>query len=888
MSASREVRCESAAVATRGGWIAAIALCAAWTLGCPAEEGPSAQDASLLDEAGRPIDASVADGAPALVDGGGTEPGACEALSSERCGCASADEVGARRCAADGSGWSSCECERYGIAIAVSPSGSDDAAGTLEAPYRTLARAKARLAELVAAGLPEGGAVVWLRAGTYALDAPLVLGAAESGTAERPVVVRGYPGEVARISGGAALEPSAFHPVSSDDPLYDRLPAEARDAVRAISLRDAGITDLGELTSRGFQGEAARGPLELFVGGRAMTLARWPDAGENTFQTDLEAADAIDLHGETTPSVAGHYVKTGTSDGVSAFTRDGLVDGHAYHLYRHTWTYEGSRYTAWFLTTAESGYPSSSAGPGFYRYDARLGPLEAGGGAVGSVLVQDPAGINHGFAQVASATDGRTFRYAGDRPSRWADVGEVWFHGFWRYAWADQHLRAAAIDTGSRTVTLASPSGYGIAAGQPFYAYNIPEELTEPGEYYVERASGTLYLWPPPGFAEADVSVSMVNEALVQLDGARFVTLQDLTLELGRGRLVELRAGEHDRLVGLTLENAGTSAARITGHDHLVRACRIRGTGNGGVIADAGTRRTLTAGNVVIEQSDFRDLSRWEWTYRPAVRLAGHGNVVRHNRMSELPHSAIYYTGSGHLIELNEIDHVCRYSSDAGAIYGGRDWGARGIVIRHNFIHDLRTFFDGYGVQGIYLDDCLSGVRVDGNVLYRIADYGIQHGGGRDTIMVGNVIARSGGALVADRRCATSLDRGVPNDTPGDGWNLLEKLRDVGYQEEPWASTYPECAAIPDDWAAISSPPSHWLEPEGSVYSRNVSWENDTSVTGTPETFAAYAERADDLDGVDPRFVDEASLDLALSPDSPALALPGWEPIPFSEIGIRP
>jgi hypothetical protein len=38
----------------------------------------------------------------------------------------------------------------------------------------------------------------------------------------------------------------------------------------------------------------------------------------------------------------------------------------------------------------------------------------------------------------------------------------------------------------------------------------------------------------------------------------------------------------------------------------------------------------------------------------------------------------------------------------------------------------------------------------------------------------------------------------------------------------------------------------------------------------------------------DPLFVDEAALNMNLRPDSPALAIPGFKPIPFNRIGVRP
>jgi hypothetical protein len=189
-------------------------------------------------------------------------------------------------------------------------------------------------------------------------------------------------------------------------------------------------------------------------------------------------------------------------------------------------------------------------------------------------------------------------------------------------------------------------------------------------------------------------------------------------------------------------------------------------------------------------------------------------------------------------------------------------------------------------VHGVYLDDCVSGIRVEGNVIYRVSGHAIQHGGGRDNVMVNNVLARCGDALSADSRGAEWP--GSPNNIPGDSWNLLEKLQKVGYQNEPWASRYPACAAIPNDWDAIIAPGAMWRHPEGCVFSRNVGFANTSWIRASAGTLDVYAEMADNLEDVDPKFVDEANLDLSLQPDSPAYDLPGFEEIPFGEIGIDP
>jgi hypothetical protein len=257
--------------------------------------------------------------------------------------------------------------------------------------------------------------------------------------------------------------------------------------------------------------------------------------------------------------------------------------------------------------------------------------------------------------------------------------------------------------------------------------------------------------------------------------------------------------------------------------------------------------------------------------------------------MHDAPHTAVLFTGNAHTVEYNEIHHVCQFSSDAGAIYTGRDWGYRGNRVRFNFIHDIDTWFEGWGVHGVYLDDCVSGIAVFGNVLYRISGLGVLNGGGRDNLIENNVLARNGTGLSADSRGLTAI-----TNTPGDSWNLLERLAADGikYQQPPWSTAYPKLAAIPPSWAAISDPAQLWRYPQGCVFSRNIgfangSWTKEENSGGTG-TFDKFAEIKDNLPDKDPQFVDEAALNLALKPTSPALAIPGFQPIPFAQIGIEP
>ena len=85
-----------------------------------------------------------------------------------------------------------------------------------------------------------------------------------------------------------------------------------------------------------------------------------------------------------------------------------------------------------------------------------------------------------------------------------------WVNGYWRYLWANKYLPVTAIDTVANVFTITDRPGYPIATGRFWYGLNLLEEIDRPGEWYLERdpeapggTFGKLYLWPPPGAAEA-------------------------------------------------------------------------------------------------------------------------------------------------------------------------------------------------------------------------------------------------------------------------------------------------------------------------------------------------------------------------------------------------
>ncbi|KAK7483382.1 hypothetical protein BaRGS_00025322 [Batillaria attramentaria] len=114
---------------------------------------------------------------------------------------------------------------------------------------------------------------VELMEGYYYLTSTLHFHAAFTGT----VVIRAYRGGEVHVIGGQRIPSNLFRRVT-DSHVLQRLPQVSRDKVLELDLAAAGITDLGTLTSYGFYFHW-RAPLEIFINGRPLRLAQWPNTG---------------------------------------------------------------------------------------------------------------------------------------------------------------------------------------------------------------------------------------------------------------------------------------------------------------------------------------------------------------------------------------------------------------------------------------------------------------------------------------------------------------------------------------------------------------------------------------------------------------------------------
>ena len=467
-----------------------------------------------------------------------------------------------------------------------------------------------------------------------------------------------------------------------------------------------------------------------------------------------------------------------------------------------------------------------------------------------------------------NAFTGRIF-YDGDRPERWKDDKDILLYGYWYWDWADSYERVASIDAEKREIVLAPPySSYGYRAGQRYYALNLLSEIDMPGEWYIDRASGTLYLYPPSDPAQAVVELSAAMFPFVRMEDVSYVTLVGITWEMGGADGLIVSGGDHCLLAGCTVRHFGGNGVEIRGGtNHGLRSCDIYTMGRGGVVVEGGNRKDLTPGGDFVDNCEIYDLSRIDHTYTPAVLLSGVGNRITHNLFHDIPSSAVRLEGNDHLMEYNEVYRVVTESDDQGGVDMYGDASYRGNVIRYNYFHHIGNWHHQneelpIGEAGVRLDDAISGVLVHGNVFYRCgagrAGFGgEQIHGGKDNIVSNNIFAGS--------RTAISF-----SPYGEKRWrNYTAKTLD-GVNAPLYLARYPELAKLSEDYDVN-------LIRSNLIYDCEEFLRRDSGRNKMQNNLVTKEN---------PGFADAAAGDFSLTKISPALKQANFELIPFNRIGL--
>ncbi|MCE5240241.1 right-handed parallel beta-helix repeat-containing protein [bacterium] len=263
---------------------------------------------------------------------------------------------------------------------------------------------------------------------------------------------------------------------------------------------------------------------------------------------------------------------------------------------------------------------------------------------------------------------------------------------------------------------------YAPRPGNPYLLIGALAGVDSPGEWFLDEATGTLYLQVAPGDMPArhrieakqrDLAFDLSKLSCVEVHGLDIIgaainmaDAQHCLVEDCRLRYVQhvrewtkkvrpptlnVMSGKGNVWRHCLIAYAALAAMQVTGEGNRVENCVIHdadycGTGSGG----------LNAGRSV-------------------------GAVVSHCSIFRTGRDIIPHHGSKRiLLEYNDLYHGNMLNNDAGAIYC---WGTdgEGGVIAHNWAHDLL----GDATSGIYLDNFSKNFIVHHNVVWNTTACGI-------------------------------------------------------------------------------------------------------------------------------------------------------------------
>lgn len=526
---------------------------------------------------------------------------------------------------------------------------------------------------------------------------------------------------------------------------------------------------------------------------------------------------------------------------------------------------------------------------------------------------------------------GAIFEYTDPRHTIWAGQKDIWLQGSFNYGFADDNLLIESIDPQKRQIKLAMPSLYGVAGGKDFQQYvaqNILDELDMPGEWFLDKEKGTLYFWPPGNLEGSTVMVSLLEEPIICLEGASYVTIRDVTVEVGRGIGIYIERGSHNQIAGCTVRNVGTSGIfmgqgakqtvpyvtvedyegvpvsrmignlqghkykytswdRQAGSDHGILSCEIYNTGSGAICLGGGDKRKLVPGNNIVENCKIHDFNRRNKFLYAGINIDGCGNRISHCEIYNSDWQGILVRGNDHLFEYNEIHHVTLNSNDTSPWYIGRDPSDRGNVVRYNYIHHCGN--PARMNMGIYCDDSSTGVLVFGNVFYKMnTNHGVLFSNsGWDLTMKNNMVIEpiSYTFEISAHYYTWAAGERVPMF--GDNGLIRKRMtKSVNINQPPYSLKYPELFNY-------LTPIVEGKEWEGMRSRRNILTKN-LIVGGAPEPIkllgGQYAQ-CEDVNNYrtdsDPGFVDYKNGNFNLRSDSEVFKkIPGFEPLPFDKMGL--
>lgn len=355
----------------------------------------------------------------------------------------------------------------------------------------------------------------------------------------------------------------------------------------------------------------------------------------------------------------------------------------------------------------------------------------------------------YGKRTKSGIANGCSFKVNYDRPSQWSKPEQAWLSGTIGPNYEFDYYPVSRFDSKEKRVYL-SRGALEKYYTEPYYRFeNVPEELDEPGEYYIDRQSGMLYFYPPEDAPKdsvltitmstptLDVSGKAPN-SMFRIENSKNIVFENLIFKGGRGSAITGKNNSNIKFINCEINSFGENGIRFDAStDITISDCKIHDVGQDGILfVSCGNYQMLSPSNIVVSNNDIYNFARLERSYKTGIDFGYRcvGATAANNHIHNGPHAGMIFYGVNNDIYGNEFDNLVTEFSDMDALYCNNSnypW-ERGNKIHNNYFHDIgKSSMNGrhqINVRAIRTDNRGCGLNIYENLFYNIGDGGNGNG----------------------------------------------------------------------------------------------------------------------------------------------------------------
>lgn len=364
-------------------------------------------------------------------------------------------------------------------------------------------------------------------------------------------------------------------------------------------------------------------------------------------------------------------------------------------------------------------------------------------------LIKPTDSNEYGKRTKSGIANGCSFKVNYDRPSQWSKLEQAWLSGTIGPNYEFDYYPVSRFDSEEKRVYL-SRGALEKYYTEPYYRFeNVPEELDEPGEYYIDRQSGMLYFYPPEDAPKDSVLTITIStptldvsgkapNSMFRIENSKNIVFENLIFKGGRGSAITGKNNSNIKFINCEINSFGENGIRFDAStDITISDCKIHDVGQDGILfVSCGNYQTLSPSNIVVSNNDIYNFARLERSYKTGIDFGYRcvGATAANNHIHNGPHAGMIFYGVNNDIYGNEFDHLVTEFSDMDALYCNNSnypW-ERGNKIHNNYFHDIgKSSMNGrhqINVRAIRTDNRGCGLNIYENLFYNIGDGGNGNG----------------------------------------------------------------------------------------------------------------------------------------------------------------